>query len=66
MNPSHPGGASGVGVHRVEMVADFFAPRYPDIHIQTGIIRRFVYQVLGQCLEHHHGGLEPDREGKQK
>ena len=62
---SHPGGPSSVGRVGVEMVADVTASSYPDVYVQIEVLRRrFVYQVLRQRLEHHHGGLGEDREGK--
>lgn len=62
---SHPGGTSNIGSLGVEIVGDFLASCYPDVHIQTEVFRRrFVNQVLWQCLEHHHGGLGEDREAK--
>lgn len=67
LSRSHPRGASSVGCVGVEVVADFLASCYPDVHVQAEVIGgRFVYQVLWQCVEHHHGGLGEDSEAEQE
>lgn len=60
---AHPGGASGVRRAGIKVVADFFASSYPDVHVQTEVLRRrFLDQVLWQRMEDHHGGLGQEEE----
>lgn len=62
----HLGCTSHVGGAGVEMGVDFRTSGYSDVHVQTDIIRGgSLNEVLRQRLEHHHGGLEGDRERKE-